>query len=68
MIDNRTEISTFWSDDKSKKAVVYYSSVLGYEVDFFAEDIYIISHAYDGRSLQYHEDAAENYVMGIKQV
>lgn len=51
-----------------RKADVYYHNQLGYEVDFFAYNKYILSQSYEDKSLRYHEDAAENYVNGIKQV
>ena len=65
---DKIEISTYWSDDQTKKAVVYHIPSDGYEVDYFLNEAFILSQKYDGRSLQYHEDAAENYVLGIKQV
>lgn len=65
----RTQISVFHSEDFDLKAIVYYNSdVDQYEVDYAKNGFLITTESYDGHSLVYHEDAAENYVYGIKKI
>lgn len=65
----RKQLSVFYSDDFDKKAIVYYSDVeKRFEVDFAKDGLLVATESYEGRSEQYHEDAAENYVMGIKHL
>jgi hypothetical protein len=37
-------------------------------VNFYENDVKIASETYDDHSIRYYEDAAENYVNGIKKV
>lgn len=65
----RTQISVFHSEDFDLKAIVYYNSDIDqYEVDYAKNGFLITTESYDGHSLIYHEDAAENYVYGIKKI
>ncbi len=66
---NKVELSTFYSDDMNLKAIVYYNREAKHiEVDYIKNDLVIATESYEGHSEQYHEDAAENYVMGIKKL
>jgi hypothetical protein len=66
---NKVELSTFYSDDMNLKAIVYYNREAKHiEVDYIKNDLVIATESYEGHSEQYHEDAAENYVMGIKKI
>jgi len=66
---SREQVSVFYSDDFDKKAIVYYDIVKKrFEVDFAKNGLIVATESYDGRSEQYHEDAAENYVMGVKHI
>ena len=58
------EISEFYSDDKTKKAVVILSGE-DYVIDFYENGKYYHSIMYANKSLRYIEDAAENYALGI---
>lgn len=58
------EISEYYSDDKTKKAIVI-SHGEDYSIDFYVNDKYYHSIMYAGKSLRYAEDAAENYALGI---
>lgn len=51
-----------------KRADIYMHPHLGYEVDYFEDNKYLASESYAGKSLLYHEDAAENFVNGIKKI
>lgn len=65
----RKQLSVFYSDDFDKKAIVYYSDVeRRFEVDFAKDGLLVATESYEGHSEQYHEDAAENYVRGIKHL
>jgi len=61
-------ISEFFSDDASKKAIVF---LMGgrYGIDFYENSTYnhTILHGYEDKSLNYVEDAAENYVLGVSK-
>lgn len=65
----RSQLSVFYSDDFTRKAIVYHNKELRrFEVDFADEGLIVSTESYDGHSLQYHEDAAENYVIGVKKL
>lgn len=65
----RIELSVFRSDDMDLKAIVYHNTDKGYyEVDFAKNGLFIGTETYIDHNLQYHEDAAENYVLGIKKI
>ncbi len=64
-MSDKVVISEYWSDDKSKHAIV--CAINGrYIVDFYENSAYTHStlHSYEDKSLHYVEDAAENYVLG----
>ena len=62
-------ISTFWSDDHSKKATVNVDkSTCCYFVDYFIDESCVSTKSYPGKSLYWVEDAAENYTLGILNV
>lgn len=64
---SRAQLSVFYSDDLDKKAIVYYNiTEKRFEVDFAKDGLIVATESYAQHSEQYHEDAAENYVMGIK--
>lgn len=66
---SRIQLSTFLSDDMDLKAIVYLDTDKKvYEVDFAKDGLIVTTESYADKSLQYHEDAAENYVMGIKKI
>ena len=51
------------------KAIVYLDTDKKvYEVDYAKDGLIVTTESYADKSLQYHEDAAENYVMGIKKI
>jgi hypothetical protein len=64
--DLEVEVSKFFNRDKSKSAVVY--SINGgssYVIDLYEGKILVDYMVIKGKSIQYVEDAAENYVLGI---
>lgn len=63
----RLELSKFYSDDETLTATVYLN-VDCYEIDFAENDVILATESYINHNLRYHEDAAENYVLGIKKV
>jgi hypothetical protein len=68
-MNQRVELSTFYSDDMNLKAIVYHNrETKHFEVDYIKNDLIIATESYKGHSEQYHEDAAENYVIGIKTI
>lgn len=65
----RSQCSVFYSEDMDLKAIVYYAIGTDlYEVDYAKNGLIIATESYEGHSLRYHEDAAENYVNGIKKI
>lgn len=65
----RHQLSVFHSEDLDLKAIVYYNTDTDhYEVDYAKNGFLVTTESYDGHSLRYHEDAAENYVYGIKKL
>ena len=63
MHHQKLTISEYYSDDLTKKAEVIQLD-RGYVIDFYLNNEYNHSITYTSKSLQYVEDAAENYVMG----
>lgn len=66
-IKMRDELSTYFSDDGTQQAKVYHIGNHNFEVDFYQNSVKIATESYENKSLQYHQDAAENYVLGIKK-
>ena len=65
----RHEVSIFHSTDEELEAVVYYDSNTDqYEIDFIENGKIVATESYIDHNLHYHEDAAENYVLGIKKL
>lgn len=64
-MSNKTVISEYWSDDRSKYAAVCIMNGR-YLIDFYVDDKYnhSILSAYEDKSLHFVEDAAENFVLG----
>jgi hypothetical protein len=60
----KREISEYYSDDKTKKAIVINHGT-DYTIDFYVNEKYYHSIMYAGKSQRYVEDAAENYALGI---
>lgn len=63
-MSQKIELSDYFSDDGTKKAVVFRQD-RGYGIDFYENAEYSHSLLYNTKSLQYVEDAAENFVLGI---
>ena len=66
MNQNRIDISDYFSYDGSKKAIVFKQD-RGYGVDFYQNEEYDHTLLFTSKSLQYVEDTAENYVLGINK-
>ena len=60
----KIEISDYYSNDGTKKAVVFKTDH-NYGVDFYENTEYDHTLLFTSKSLRYVEDAAENYVLGI---
>lgn len=62
-------VSQFVSDDKTLKAVLKHNRLTSmYEIDFYKDRKKIATESYAFHTRGYHEDAAENYVKGIKKI
>jgi hypothetical protein len=65
----RSQVSVFHSEDFDLKAIVYYNASQDkFEVDFGKNGLIVATESYEEHNLLYHEDAAENYVNGIKKI
>lgn len=65
-------LSEFWSEDRKRHAEVvavtyddWYNSLI---VRFYQDGVHVDTESYEGKNEQYHEDAAENYVLGVKHL
>lgn len=56
------------SADGKLRAEVVKTVIENFHVNFYENDVKIASETYDKHDLRYYEDAAENYVNGIKKV
>lgn len=67
-------VSEYASEDGTLKSVVRLNTVRRnrssstYEVDFYKADKIIATESYAFHTLRFHEEAAENYVNGIKKI
>ena len=57
----------FWGDDNGRKADVGRTGN-SWGVRFYKDKMWVKDEVYKGKSESYAEDAAENYVLGIKDV
>ena len=62
-------ISQFWSDDKTKTAVVNVDTkTCSYFVEYYLNEKLVETKDYPCKSLRWAEDCAENYTLGILNV
>ena len=61
-------VSEFYSDDKARRAEVLLLSDGIPQVFFFERSEVVDLEFYSGYTLQYAEDAAENWCLGIKKL
>lgn len=66
MTEEKIDISDYFSDDGTKKATVF-KMQRGYGIDFYLNNEYDHSCLFTSNSLQYVEDAAENFVLGLNK-
>lgn len=67
-IDPVVVVSEYVSADKSLKAVLKHNRLSSlYEIDFYKDKKKIATESYAFHTRRYHEDAAENYIKGIKK-
>ena len=63
------EISEYYKDDSTVSKAVVLKNSTGYFIEYYDDDgIMFHTEAFDGKSLHYVEDAAENWVLGIKKL
>jgi len=63
------KIDEFKSNDGKLKAVLKQDKASSsYEIDFYKDGKKIVTESYAFHTLRYHEEAAENYVNGIKKI
>lgn len=68
-IDPVVVVSEYVSADKSLKAVLKHNRLSSlYEIDFYKDKKKVATESYAFHTRRYHEDAAENYVNGIKKL
>jgi hypothetical protein len=60
-------VAVFVSDYNHRKALVYKLKE-GYNVEFYLHEQRVREESYMGKSQRYHEDTAEDYVLGIKNL
>lgn len=63
-----TKYKTFFSDDNTLKVEVWLFEGVGYGIRVYRNQCWIIDEHYEGKTLRYAEDAAENVTLGIKPV
>ena len=59
-------LSTFTQDDLKAETFVDLNGIYG--VRFYKDNMWLTDELYKGHSEQYAEDAAENYVIGVKNL
>lgn len=66
MIQAKTILSTFLDGDLKAETFIDYNN--NYGARFYRNLVWITDEIYKGHSEQYAEDAAENYVLGVKHL
>lgn len=61
-------ISTYFSDDGVLESRVYLNNFKQYINQYLVNNVIIKTESYEDHNLQYHEDAAENFVLGVKKI
>ncbi len=68
-IDPIEIVSEYNSQDKKLKAVLKRNKLTNaYEIDFYSDKKIVATESYAFHTRRYHEDAAENYINGIKKL
>jgi hypothetical protein len=63
------EISEYYKDDSTVSKAVVLKNSTGYFIEYYDDDgIMFHTETFTGKSLHYVEDAAENWVLGIKKL
>ena len=60
--------SSHWDDESGKRAEVFRRGDGEWGVEYYIKDAHDKTEIYEGKSEAYAESAAENYVIGIKNV
>lgn len=60
-------MSTYYSDDGVLEARVYLNNWGQYVNQYLVNNVIIKTESYEDHNEQYHEDAAENFVLGVKK-
>lgn len=69
MHSHREVIGEYVKDNLKAEIIKYsYGSKDDFQINFYEDDKMIAIETYVDHSLRYYEDAAENYVKGIKKV
>ena len=61
-----TLISEYFKDDHQKANVLELNGV--YMIEYIKDDVVFYKELFDNNTLQYVEDAAENWALGIKKL
>lgn len=61
-------LSTYCSAEDNLRAQTFLDKNNNYGVRFFKENVWITDELYEGHSEVYAENAAENYVLGVKHL
>ena len=64
---NEVDVTKFWSDDQTKIAEVVLADGVP-RIKMYKNDKLVGCEDFPNNTLQYAEDAAENYVLGIKKL
>ena len=62
-------ISTYWRESDNATAQVFGNEEDGYAIQYYdSSGMLIDKESYPGKSVRFHEDAAENWALGIKSL
>lgn len=61
------QLTEYFSDDMTKSAVINKEGTV-YSIDFFQDGVKVGTRVFSDHTLQYVEDAAENYTLGILKI
>ena len=62
-------ISTYWRDSDNATAEVYGNDEDGYSIQYYdSSGMLLDKESFPGKTARFHEDAAENWALGIKKL
>lgn len=67
MSNSKNQVTVIYDKETLRKAEVFLNNDV-YSIDYYQGDVLLRTEHFQGKSIHFVEDAAENFVVGIKNV